>query len=73
MTVPILNNVTSWANSHNYDNAELPQLHFLPGPPILAQTSRVASAQGGVDRRSIDGTDETMESKASFTAVRAGD
>lgn len=22
MTVPILNNVTSWANSHNYDNAD---------------------------------------------------
>ena len=51
----------------------LPQLHLLLGPPILAQTSRVASAQGGIDQRSIDGTDETMDSKASFTAVRAGD
>jgi hypothetical protein len=41
--------------------------------PVLTQTSQVANGQGGIDQRSIDGTDETMDSKASLTAIRAGD
>ena len=50
-----------------------PQLHFLLEFPVLTQTSRVAKGQGGIDQRSINGTNETVDSMASFIAIRAGD
>ena len=52
---------------------KLHPLCFVPELPILTQTSRVAKGQGGIDHRSIDGTDETIDSKASFTAICAED
>jgi len=52
---------------------KLPRLYFLPELLIPTQTSWVAKGQGGINQRSINSTDETVDSKASFTAICAGD
>jgi hypothetical protein len=51
---------------------DLLKLLFYPSPPIFRETLEVTDRQGVLDKRSLDGVDETIDSMTNTAEILVG-